>query len=187
MRKGHRRWLPFQGERMNRNFRIAAQPALGSLLLLAMCTSAVAGDSPARLRSEISTAEKQYIEQYNKLNTDPQFEILCINDKPTGSNFATRVCRARYLMDAMRASGSEQLQNAVTSGGTSSSASAAGPAIGNTPAGNGLPVQPEKDEAFRQNVLEIQRNSPQLRALVAKREELQKRLEAASSNKGSNK
>jgi hypothetical protein len=167
---------------MNKTFRMAARSVLG-LLLLTMCAGAIAKDSPARLRSEMVKAEKQYFELYNKLNTDPQFEIVCFNDKPTGSNFATRVCRARYLLDARQTSAREHMQGAISASATSGPGNAAGANAGIPLAGAGVPAQPEKDEAFRKNVLQIQKNSPELQALGRKRDELQKRLDDASDDK----
>ncbi|HXC57893.1 MAG TPA: hypothetical protein VN645_01175, partial [Steroidobacteraceae bacterium] len=64
-------------------------------LLLAVCTGATAQEKPGKLRSEMAKAEKEYVDLYNKVNTDPQFAIICKMDTPTGSNFAVRVCQPR--------------------------------------------------------------------------------------------
>jgi hypothetical protein len=161
---------------MDRNARITASLPVALLLSMA-AAQAIAADSPAKLRSEMAKAEREYVELYNQLNADPQFQILCVNEKPTGSSFATRVCRPRYLMDATRASARESLDGAVASGGTASSASAGGPAVG-AQAGTNPAGQPGKEAAFKQHVLDIMAKNPQLRALGAKRDELQQRLEA---------
>lgn len=168
---------------MDKGVRIAASPLLG-LLLLAACAGAAAADSAAKLRSESARVEKQYIELYNKLNTDPQFEIVCRNERPTGSNFATRVCRTRYLLDAMQSSASERMRGAISTNATSTPANAAGPSGGIELTGTGLPSQPELDAAFKKNLLAMQAKSPELQALGARRDELQKQLDEAAGGKG---
>jgi hypothetical protein len=169
---------------MDKAVRIAAAPAL-AVLLLALCAKAMAADSPAKMRSESARLERQYIELYNKLNTDPQFEIVCRNEKPTGSNFNTRVCRARYLLDAMQASATERMRSAISNNANSAPANAAGSSGGIELTGTGLPIQPDLDEAFRKNVLAMQAKSPELQALGTRRDVLQKQLDAAAGGKGS--
>jgi hypothetical protein len=162
---------------MSRAIRITAS------LLLVACAGAAAGESPSQLRAEIAKAEKDYIELYNKTNTNPQFEIVCRNEKPTGTNFTQRICRPRYVLDALQASASESVQRAINSSATSSSGNSGGPNVGALPAGGGeASSQADKDTAFKQNILDAQLKSPELLALGKKRDELQKQLDAATKN-----
>lgn len=161
---------------MNTSLQVAAS------LLLVACGSVNAGESPSQLRAEITRAEKAYIDLYNKTNTNPQFEIICRNEKPTGTNFASRVCRPRYILDAMQASASDTVQRAVASSATAGAANSGGPNVGAVPSGGEASSQADKDAAFRQNVLEAQQKNPELLALGKKRDELQKQLNAATRN-----
>ncbi|MEJ0098672.1 MAG: hypothetical protein WDO12_02595 [Pseudomonadota bacterium] len=158
---------------MSRSF-----PFATSLLLVA-CAAASAGESPSQLRTELAKIEKQYIELYNKTNTNPQFEIVCKMEKATGTQFATRVCRPRYVLDAMQNSASDIVQRAINSGATSG-ASSSGPGAGATPVVGATGNQVDKDTAYKQNLMDAQLKNPELMALGKKHDELQKQLDDAA-------
>lgn len=148
--------------------------------LLLACGAFAAEDSPARLRSEMAKAEQQYIELYNKLNTVREFDIRCVTDRPTGSALTNRVCRPEYLLRAQQRSASERLQSAAASGESTGAANARGPNVGAATSGGDTAIDSGKNEAFKQNVLQVQQNSPELQALGKKRDELQARLQEAA-------
>ncbi len=157
-------------------------PAAGALLLCA--AAAQAADSPGKLRAEMAKAERQYIDLYNKVNTNPEFAILCRMDKTTGSSFAVRVCEPRYLVSAKARAASERMESAISAGNSTGGANANGPNVG---AGNGgaagTTSLADKDEAFRQNMLQLLQKNPELQALASKRDELQSRYDDATRGK----
>jgi hypothetical protein len=154
------------------------------LTLCAACSSALAADSPGKLRTEMARAERDYITLYNKVNTNPEFTIVCRMDTPTGTSFAVRVCQPKYMVTANARSASERLQSAVTASSSTGGANANGPNVGAgfTGAG-GVTVAADKDEAFKQNMLELLQKSPELQALGRKRDDLQARFNEATRGK----
>ena len=165
----------------------SAMQILQRLILIVACRSAFAADSPGKLRTEMTKAEKAYIDLYNKVNTDPQFAIICRMDTPTGSNFAVRVCQPRYLLHAAEKSATERMQSAVAAGDATGPANANGPNVGAASGGGAAAVSQDKDEAFRQNMLGLLQKSPELQALAKKRDELQARYAEATKGKGDSK
>lgn len=153
--------------------------------LLTSGGTALAADSPGKLRSEMAKAERQYIELYNKLNTNPEFAIVCRMDTPTGTSFAVRVCQPKYLMTANARSAGERMQSALAAGNSTGSANSSGPNVGVGFGGSGGESPATgKDEAFRQNMLDLLQKSPELTALGRKRDELQSRYDEATKGKG---
>lgn len=165
--------------------RVHALMMLPALALLAAGGVAAAADSPNKLRSEMATAERQYVDLYNKLNTERQFDIVCRMDKPTGTTFAVRVCQPRYLLRAKEKSATERMQAAVSAAESTGAANSGGPNVGAGSSVAGVSAAPDMDEAFRQNLLAVQQRSAELRALGAKRDELQSRYDEAMKGKGS--
>lgn len=154
--------------------------------LLAISGAALAADSPGRLRAEMARAEKDYIELYNKVNSNPDFAIICRMDTPTGTTFAVRVCQPRYLLSANAKSASERMQSAVAAGNSTGAANASGPNVGaGFGGGGGDSVTADKDAAFKQNMLDLLQKSPELQALGRKRDDLQARYDEATRGKGS--
>lgn len=153
---------------------------LGSTLV-AVSAGAMAQqkEKPGKIRSEMTRAEKEYVDLYNKLNTDPRFAIVCVTDRPTGSSMPVRVCQPRYVMSAREASASQRMQAASTASDSTGQANAAGPNVGAAVAGGGIVGAADVDEAFRQNMLAVQQKSPELQALGMKRDELQARYNEA--------
>jgi hypothetical protein len=157
---------------------------VSALALLAALQGAFAADSPGKLRSEMVKVEREFINLYNKANTNPEFAILCRMDTPTGTSFAVRVCQPRYLIASNAKTASELIQSAVAATTLTGPANANGPNVGATFDGNGGAVAPDKDEAFKQNLLGLLRKSPELQALGKKRDDLQTRFNEATKGKG---
>jgi hypothetical protein len=161
--------------------------AVSSLLLVsafAFFGTAAAADSPSKLRSEMTKVEKEYVELYNKLNTDREFDIVCKMQQPTGTRFPVRVCQPRYLINAAEVAATETMQSAMQS------ASATRDNVGQPTGGLGVasmgaaaPGQSAKQQAFFLHVADVQQKSPELQALGKKREELQVRYTEATQGK----
>lgn len=156
---------------------------VSALALQIAGASALAAESPARLRTEMARAEREFFDVYNKANTNPEFAIVCKMETPTGTNFATRVCRPRYLITADAQAASEHLQAAIEAGTATGPANANGPNVGAPVAAGGGNGTADKDQAFRQNVLEVMQKSPELQALGKKRDDLQTRYDEAMKGK----
>ena len=152
--------------------------------LLAVCSSAIAADSPSKLRSEMARAEQDYITLYNKLNTDRQFDIVCVTDKPTGSSLPVRTCQARYMLRAAATAATERMQSAVAAGQSTGGANASGPNVGAAAGGGAMSGQPDKLQAFRQNIIDLQQKNPELLAPGKQRDELQQRYNDAMKGSG---
>ncbi|MFO1502565.1 MAG: hypothetical protein U1F39_01985 [Steroidobacteraceae bacterium] len=160
-----------------------------ALKLAIICAASMgiarAADSPGKLRSEMAKAERDYIALYNKLNTTPEFAIVCRMDTPTGTSFAVRVCEPKYLIAANARSASQRMQSAVAAGNSTGSANSGGPNVGAGAAGDGGTVTVDKDAAFRQNMLDLLQKNAELKALGDRRDELQARYDEATRGKSS--
>jgi hypothetical protein len=160
--------------------------AVASVLALgAACSQAIAADSPGKLRAEMAKTEREYIDLYNKMNSNPEFAIVCRMDTPTGTSFAVRVCQPKYLIAANARSASEQMQSAVAAGNSTGGANANGPNVGTGfGAASARSAGMDKEEAFKQNLLDLLQKSPELQALGKKRDDLQARFNEATKGKG---
>jgi hypothetical protein len=154
-----------------------------TLLMLLVCTAAVASESPSKVRNEMTKAEKQYIDLYNKLNEVEEFDISCTENRATGTTFVNRVCQPRYLTRAKEKSATERMQAAVAAGESTGQANSRGPDVGAASVGGGATVVMDKNEAFRKNLLEVLQKSPELQELARKRDELQARYRELSAGK----
>jgi hypothetical protein len=166
---------------MNRSLRIK-----GSILAaftLVLCAPAGAAESQAKLRSSLAKVDKQYIELYNKLNTEAEYEIVCRNEKTTGTAYASRVCRARYLNTAMQNASSQHMSGVREPGSNSNVASPSAQAMGSALAGTGMSGMQEKDEAFRQHLVEVMQKNPELQELGKQRAALQQQLDEVTGSK----
>lgn len=134
------------------------------LMAAAQSGRAAGAESAASIRRQMVKAEQEFIALYNKLNADPRFEVVCRQDKPTGSNFTSRVCEPRYRQLAKQAATAERVASVehAAAGGEGPSTSGAPPA--------------SLDEGYRQNVLDLMQKSAELRSLGEKRDALQATL-----------
>jgi hypothetical protein len=174
------------GSRLNAGSRLPGTrislAILSAFALQVACASAVAAESPGKLRTEMARAEREFFDLYNKANTNPEFAIVCKMETPTGTNFAVRVCRPRYLITANAESASERMQAAIAAG-NATGPNANGPNVGAGVAAGGGDAVADKDKAFKQNMLDVMQKSPELQALGKKRDELQTRYDDVMKGK----
>ncbi|MEJ0040453.1 MAG: hypothetical protein WDO68_31265 [Gammaproteobacteria bacterium] len=138
---------------------------IATLLLVPLSGVTFSAEKPYDLRQQIAKVEAEYFALYNKLNTDRQYDMLCKMDRATGTTLAKRVCQPRYVETAQRANASERVQTATH----------AGPGVDAT--NPSAAASSSRDDAFRKNMLEVLRQSPELQALGEKRDALQARLD----------
>jgi hypothetical protein len=61
----------------------------------------VVGDkSVGQLRREVYEAEENFYDLYNALNDDPDFDVKCYYETPTGTHVKNHVCRAKFVVDS---------------------------------------------------------------------------------------
>ena len=115
------------------------------------------------MRAEMVKLEDQFYSEYNKLNTDHQFDVFCDREAATGTLIKTRVCRPVFVSRATEDEAQALLR--------------------------GDPVPPAsmviltKETDYEKNMLDVINNHPQLRRLVRERETLGKRYEAVRKKK----
>ncbi len=158
-----------------------ARTILVSLLLAGASTTALTDEKPSAIRAEMTKTEEAYFALYNKLNTDRRFDMVCRKEKATGTNFLTRVCQPRYVLDVQESRASERIRNATSvDGANAGSGNGNSPSFGYTAGivttADAGPLQ----DAFRKNMLDVLEKSPELKALGQKRDELEQRLAAAT-------
>ena len=138
---------------------------MAMLLLVPLSGAAFSAEKPSDIRQQIAKVEAQFFALYNKLNTDRQYDMVCKMDRATGTNFAARVCKPRYVQIAQQTNATERMQTATHSG--------PGVEATNPSAALSFP----QDDAFRKNMLDVLQKSPELQALGEKRDALQARLD----------
>jgi hypothetical protein len=158
---------------------------VSALALQVACASALAAESVGKLRNEMVKAERQFFDLYNKVNTNPEFSIVCRMETPTGTNFATRVCQPKYLITAKAREASERMHSAVAAG-NATGPNANGPGVGAGVAAGGGDVVADQERAFTQNMLDVLQKNPELQALGKKRDDLQARYNEAMKGKSGN-
>ena len=66
----------------------------------------VRGRTPEELRLEIERTEDAVYARFNELNSSDDFDILCSEQAPTGSNIPVRTCKPNFVLRAeQRAAG----------------------------------------------------------------------------------
>jgi hypothetical protein len=60
----------------------------------------VPGRRPENLRVEIERLEATVYERFNALNSNDDFDILCFEQAPTGSNIPSRTCAPNFVIRA---------------------------------------------------------------------------------------
>ena len=60
----------------------------------------VPGRRPENLRVEIERLEAAVYERFNALNSNDEFDILCFEQAPTGSNIPLRTCAPNFVIRA---------------------------------------------------------------------------------------
>ena len=67
----------------------------------------VQGKSPKELRAQFQRAEEAVYDRFNQINGNPEFDIHCRPETPTGSNIPRRVCQANFWRKAEAQAGEE--------------------------------------------------------------------------------
>jgi hypothetical protein len=165
------------------------------MLLLVPGGFAVAADNPHDLQAEMTKVESAYVALYDRLNTDHQYDVVCRNERATGSVIQTRVCQPRYVVTSREEATSTSVRNmlarahATGSSSGSQSVEMAGTSrdmnVTDSLVGKTSPLQLSKEQAFRQNMLDVTRKSPELQALGKQLDDLQARYDAATKVPGS--
>jgi hypothetical protein len=70
----------------------------------------VRGRTPQEVRLEIERVENAVYERFNALNSDDDFDILCAENAPTGSNIPVRSCRPNFVLRAEQRAAGQSLQ-----------------------------------------------------------------------------
>jgi hypothetical protein len=60
----------------------------------------VRGHTPLELRLEIERVENTVYARFNALNSTDDFDILCSENAPTGSNIRVRTCKPNFVLRA---------------------------------------------------------------------------------------
>jgi hypothetical protein len=109
------------------------------------------------MRKELDRLETQFFKEYNRVNADPEWDVHCTTEIPTGSHVGIRVCRPEFVSRAMR--------NAELA-----------PRLGRaSPSPYTLILQ--KTPAYQRNMIDAVRKHPELLDLVRQRAELAQRYE----------
>jgi hypothetical protein len=69
----------------------------------------VQGRTPQEVRLEIEKVENAVYERFNALNSDDDFDIVCAEHAPTGSNIPVRSCRPNFVLRAEQRAGGASL------------------------------------------------------------------------------
>jgi hypothetical protein len=115
-------------------------------------------DRLSAMRKEYETLEDKFYDEYNKLNTDHQWDVNCGREAPTGTRFERRVCTPVFVERIEHDFYSNWLQG---HGGGS---------------GVWVWVQPKR-EAFKKNMVDVVNQNPKLLELLMKRNAAQQRYE----------
>jgi hypothetical protein len=70
----------------------------------------VQGRTPQEIRLEIERVENAVYERFNSLNSTDDFDILCAEHAPTGSNIPVRTCRPNFVLRAEQRAAGASLQ-----------------------------------------------------------------------------
>jgi hypothetical protein len=70
----------------------------------------VRGRTGDRMRIEIERVEDAVYERFNALNSRDEFDIMCVNEAPTGSRMPVRECFPQFAWTAERRAGQDTLR-----------------------------------------------------------------------------
>ena len=115
------------------------------------------------MRAELVKLEDQFYAEYNKLNTDRQYDVVCRMEAYTGSHLLSRVCEPAFVAGAEREETRAALQ------------------------GHAVPLAiltiQEKTPGYQKNMATLVEKHPELFRLVKERSELAQRYEAVRKQK----
>jgi hypothetical protein len=109
------------------------------------------------MRKEFETLEDKFYDEYNKLNTDQQWNVNCRREARTGTRFERRVCTPVFVDRIERDFYANALQ-------------------GHADASVWIWIQPKR-EAFKKNMVDAVNKNPRLLELLMKRNAAQQRYE----------
>jgi hypothetical protein len=115
------------------------------------------------MRAEVVKLENAFYDEYNKLNTDPQYDIQCLIEARTGTLIKKRVCRPVFVNTAT----AEEARGFLT----------------------GDPVPPanmvinDKWADYEKHALAVINKNPKLLKMIKEREAAAKRYETARRKK----
>lgn len=69
------------------------------------------------VQREMYTVQSRAFKLFNELNTDDDYDIICRRERPWGSQFERRVCRARFHHEAKAQAAREYLERMETNDG----------------------------------------------------------------------
>ena len=69
------------------------------------------------VQREMYAVQNQAYELFNELNTDDDYDIICQRERPWGSEFEHRVCKARFHREAQARASLEFLEGLEADGG----------------------------------------------------------------------
>lgn len=115
------------------------------------------------MRAEMVKLEEQFYTEYNKLNTDHQYDIFCDVEAATGTLLKARVCRPVFVSRATEAEARGLLDG--------------------HPAPPASMIILAKEADYEKNLLAVINQHPELRKLARERDALSKRYDAVRKKK----
>jgi hypothetical protein len=134
----------------------------------------VRGPSPAELRVEIERQQDAFYARFNAINSTDDFDIVCREERPTGSNVPRRVCEPKFERNAQERAGRNTLNGLQGSGFSTGSGQFAGRAH-------------YSHEQLETEIRKLSAEDPQLRETVARLVRLQQAYDDATKKSGEKK
>lgn len=129
----------------------------------------VQGRKLYELRKQIVEAEDRFVARYNELNQKHEYDIHCHpQEQTTGTLLRSRVCKVQIVEEAERDEARDLLD--MMNSATPASAMAHAPTTA-------MVAQTHEDD-YRQNMLSLLRQYPELRKMAIERGDLAKRYDA---------
>lgn len=116
------------------------------------------------MRKEYEQLEDKFYDEYNKLNTDHQWDVNCGREAPVGTRISGRVCTPVFVETIERDFYAGTLQGRATTGSV------------------WIWIQPKR-EGFKKNMVDTVNKNPKLLELLMKRNAAQQRYEEARKKK----
>jgi hypothetical protein len=129
----------------------------------------VPGRAPENLRLEIERTEVAVYERFNALNSTDEFDIVCFDHTPTGSNIPERTCQPNFVIRAQARAAADIVLD-VNGGG-----------VAGNPAEHGARLE-QKSRELTAELQRIAREDEQLARNLVRLAEL-KQLQASESGK----
>lgn len=125
-------------------------------------------EKPRILREQMLMLRDQIYSDYNKLNSDHQYDIVCTTDVPTDSHMKNRQCLPAFVKDAQVGAAMDFLEETELNNDI-----------------DGYPARPvsmvalAKQDEFKKNFGKVMKSHPELLGLGLKYQSLEKDYEAA--------